>query len=523
MKRSRSRFAVAALFAVLVAPLTSAQIHKDEVRGFQFKPPREFTSVALSPGEKVTVAKYQSEQTEASSAGNYRQMFAVKFLPIGVDWSANSDGHDQYEEEDDEQELTADSYVEMLLDTRFAEWDVEKNKKLKVARSPGRELHVLSESNPLGYFFGVIQQEDGLFVFEGTALGPRFDKAARDFAKATKSFKRIDKIDTTAREAELAQMSEQERFLAEQEDKLPPGWDSMRTERYVFLFNAEKNFVKELAARIESMRDEYERLYPPDRPIEAVSIVRVCNSKEEYHAYGGPPGSAGYWYYVDQELVFYDAAPRDTPMLVANHEAFHQYIFYFYGQLAPHSWYNEGHGDYFAGAKLTRTHRITGYGKFVWRIGVIKEAARLFREGKRGREGACAPLKLLMRFHRDGFYGSKGYDRGVNYATGWALVHMLREAKGQEDKWKLILPEYLDNLLASRHEVAVALMEKELAAAEKKEEGSSEEESHDPEDFYTKVSVTKVQDLAYDKTFSDWTDDDWEEFQDFFLEYVEKL
>ena len=64
--------------------------------------------------------------------------------------------------------------------------------------------------------------------------------------RSIKSFKRIEKTDTSDRDAELAQMTEQERFLQKQIDKLPPGWDSLRTDRYLFLFNAEKDFVKRM-------------------------------------------------------------------------------------------------------------------------------------------------------------------------------------------------------------------------------------------------------------------------------------
>ena len=59
-------------------------------------------------------------------------------------------------------------------------------------------------------------------------------------------------------------MSEQERFLQDQIDKLPRGWDHLRTDRYLFLFNAEKSFVKDMGDQIESIRNTYEELYPPE-------------------------------------------------------------------------------------------------------------------------------------------------------------------------------------------------------------------------------------------------------------------
>ena len=52
---------------------------------------------------------------------------------------------------------------------------------------------------------------------------------------------------------------------------------------------------------------------------------------------------------------------RDS-LLVLYHEAFHQYIYYAVGEVAPHDWFNEGHGDYFSGAV------IPTYGKKVTRL-----------------------------------------------------------------------------------------------------------------------------------------------------------
>jgi hypothetical protein len=57
-------------------------------------------------------------------------------------------------------------------------------------------------------------------------------------------------------------------------------------------------------------------------------------------SYGGPGGSAGYWNWGTQELVFFDdkgGDGRNDTWLVLNHEAFHQFIFYFYGNISPHS------------------------------------------------------------------------------------------------------------------------------------------------------------------------------------------
>ena len=52
-----------------------------------------------------------------------------------------------------------------------------------------------------------------------------------------------------------------------------------------------------------------------------------------------------------RDLARSEPLTADT-LAVLYHEAFHQFIFYSVGEVAPHSWFNEGHGDYFSGADV---------------------------------------------------------------------------------------------------------------------------------------------------------------------------
>jgi|SoiMethySBSTD1v2_1073268.scaffolds.fasta_scaffold02094_7 hypothetical protein len=538
-----ARVLVAAIAVGAAAPAARAQgLHSDSRIGFQFKPPRGYKAVPLSPNERTVVAKYQAEQLDSSGdAGGvtYFRAFELSFYPKGRLFDSG-DGEEQIDSEGEASKSMAQQ-LQDFLDMKFSSYECTDQRELSISGTKGRELKYTANDRPLSVYCVVFEQEEGVFLFEGSALAQRFKDAVGDFSKAVKSFKRIEKEDRTTRDAELASMSEQERFLQDVIDKLPPGWKHFRSKRYQFIYDADEGFVKQLAERIEVMRDEYERLYPPDHPIDAISIVRVCKNEEEYAGYGGPSGSGGYWNWVDRELVFPDSRPREKPLLVCNHEAFHQYIYYFYGMLSPHSWYNEGTGDYFAGAKLTKSNRITSYytapATEYNRLPIIKEGARLLAEGKSGKDGAAAPLKEIMAFSQREYYGGKGYSGIMCYSQGWAIVHMLREAKGLDEKWKKILPDYLQNLLAARHQIATELMEKEIAKYDKAkaayEAGGEDapadppkEPSREPKDYYVEASTSKqddVQDLAFKKTFGDWTDGDWKDFQDFFLKYVEKL
>jgi hypothetical protein len=138
---------------------------------------------------------------------------------------------------------------------------------------------------------------------------------------------------------------------------------------------------------------------------------------------------------------------RGNTWSVLNHEGFHQYIFYFFGNLSPHSWYNEGTGDFYSGYEYkAKRFKLE---KFKWRTETIKEAV------KKG-EGAYVPLKDFVRYSQAEYYGQNklGIDGHQNYAQGWSFIYFLRtgkkaNAKGWDPKWDTILETYLRTLAMS--------------------------------------------------------------------------
>jgi hypothetical protein len=182
----------------------------------------------------------------------------------------------------------------------------------------------------------------------------------------------------------------------------------------------------------------YEVLFPADREIKDVSIIRVCKDRDQYIQYGGSPASAGYWNRVAEELVFYEDHSKKDTLSVLYHEAFHQYIYYSVGEISPHSWFNEGHGDYFAG------HRYAA-GKFVcdtfdWRA----DKAREWKKNPKR-----VPLREWVTWDQPQYYGRNkaGMDAGANYALGWSLVYFLRTTKKPE--YQGVLDRYFKSLKGS--------------------------------------------------------------------------
>ena len=161
-----------------------------------------------------------------------------------------------------------------------------------------------------------------------------------------------------------------------------------------------------------------------------------------YKSYGGSEGTAGYWSPFHQELVIYDdqgGGGRRNTWATLNHEAFHQYIFYFYGNIAPHSWYNEGTGDFYSGY-IYKNGRFT-LKENPWRKETIKAAIR---------DEEFVPLKDIFRYKQSDYYANPS----ICYAQGWSMIYFLRtgkknNAKGWDPKWDTLLDDYLRVLAAT--------------------------------------------------------------------------
>jgi hypothetical protein len=269
------------------------------------------------------------------------------------------------------------------------------------------------------------------------------------------------------------------------EEGLVKGWNVIVSpkKQYVIVYNTKgkrnDRLAQMVAERIEQIREAlYETQFPPKKKIEEVSIVRICGDELEYVYYGGPWGSAGYWSWRDGELVLYDAHPAakldEDTLATAYHEAFHQYIFYGAGKISPPSWFNEGHGDYYAGARSAGDKFKVR--PFNWRVKTIKAACRKGPCPKKAdgtfdrQKGGYTPLVDFLRFSKGDYYDDETVH--LNYAQGWSVIYFLREIvptnPAWKEKWGNILDTYYLTLRGSEVKKPAALPKKAGVPGESK-------------------------------------------------------
>ncbi|MDZ4775047.1 MAG: hypothetical protein SGI72_18155 [Planctomycetota bacterium] len=272
------------------------------------------------------------------------------------------------------------------------------------------------------------------------------------------------------------------------------GWKAEDTENYIVVYDTpDQPLVRRILRDLELLRKEYEKMFPPAKPVEAVSTVRVCKNRAEYLSYGAPEMSAGYWNWVDEELVFYDAeivdkqhrtSDADT-FIVLYHEAFHQYIHYSTGELPPHSWFNEGTGDYFSGAVI-KDGKLQKIGPNPWRLGTIQGAISTEQ---------FVPWHDMIKFEQPQYYNPLIVH--ICYAQGWSMIYFLRKCDVVEKRpeWKKILPTYF-NTLKSVYGTKLT----ELEAAGKKDDKAArgkaglEARTKALEDAFKDVDLSELED-----------------------------
>jgi len=382
---------------------------------------------------------------------------------------------------------------------------VEEEKEQQIDKVPSVEYLIKGtregiEFNVYAMLYKLDPEYDVAVVFIGPGDKKKWGKYESVFKKMAKSFKTVEvkELKTVAAVAGESPLRTQKRAQLHAEAARTPGWVVHETPHYFVLTNSDdREFVTEVKERLEAYRglfdevvpfDEAERLWlegrkkraeeekasgkegeegeegdegmrtqteqymPRDRAV--CSVVRICGKESEYHEYGGPSGSAGYWWSVTEELVLYDAqmgGGRSQTFGTLAHEAFHQYIHYLYGGLAPHDWYNEGTADFFGGYEYK--HKRLTLERNERRIMHIQELIKADKH---------VPLDRLIKFSHAEYYGNNDLKASIGdcYAEGWSFVYFLRTGAKKcpdwNDDWNDILDTYY-KVLASTSDLDKAV------------------------------------------------------------------
>jgi hypothetical protein len=526
-------FCLTTIGLALLAPAIDAQrapagfrTYGNDLAPIRFYYPRAYSEIPLPPTEKVMIARYilkrapreLSKAEERAYKNREAQLYAFHFVRPKV--TTPSEGEAK-EGGDEKEEKKGPRNVREAMESRstvsnWAEFKSRRLRGLKLVEVKGEEGHYElyapankppSEAQRSGYLIMKREGEHVMGVF-GLTFPSHSERMRRDVTKMSwgldlrreskKSFHE-DQLDKLYARKDYKGVERRKKVRRE----LAKGWKALDTENYILVYHTpDVGLVRRIGRDIEAMRKIYEGIFPSEKPIEAVSIVRICKDKEEYHRYGGPPRSGGYWHPGNEELVFFDydqeqrSKTRDEKknqrrrltdkdsMLVLYHEAFHQYIHYSVGEFNPHDWFNEGFGDYFSGAIIPNYSKtVREIGPSAWRINIAKNQCEYGL--------GFVPLKRLLKAERGEFYHPAR--AGLYYAAAWSFIYFLNKAEivKQNPKWDAIIQTYFSSI--KKHYKAELGDKLETATLQEKHQASAKARVKAVADATRGIDLAKLQ------------------------------
>jgi hypothetical protein len=445
------------------------------VHGLQYMEPRNYDWLPVQPSEDWVVLKYTKKKSSDDDAQAIRG-YVPQFVVVRIDWTPDDEvqgdgrtttGGDDAKPEEKSDEAGEDgedapppppppiNSALRWFDQRSGGWTLGSSQEGRERGGyKGTEYVMTPPKNfggdAVGWAYVWRKERERTYIVFGRCASHDLEEerkvwwevatkmvfsepAASDASKIRTKWER-----TYARKKLL-----DPEFRIRVRERLGGSWEADDTDNYIVVYNTpDQPLVRRILKDVEAMRAEYEKLFPSVAPVTAVSTVRVCADLDEYMLYGGMRGSAGYWNWFTEELVLYDATVREkgektdksNTFIVLYHEAFHQYIHYSAGQLAPHSWFNEGYGDFFSGAQVTGS-KVKQVGANPWRNDSIKRAVEARRS---------VPWRDILFFEQYDYYKNPG----LCYAQGWSMIYFLNNSKEvqRHPQWRNLLTNYFETL-----------------------------------------------------------------------------
>lgn len=520
-----------------VTALAQSKVELDKVVkmkdwGYQIQPIKGWNTTVAGKDERFTVGKWKMNLDDLKQRGDYEayradslcELQIIRIAPTAVTPSGDKPKAPDTEKNEPTIHLTpamqkrynpktVEDWIEGNYEGAAKRW---VRKPLKGSKMPGELIEFGSgaEAITIGYFL-----KDGIeWAVAYTSFEENYKKTWQDiYLKSILTFNVTELVNAdvvAASKKDITKLAGQEKRDALHATIAGlPGWYAIDKPHYVFLSNSKnRSFLEGLANEIEVVREQvYTKNFPPRNKDVPLSPVRVLDTQSEYYQFGGPGGSAGYFSSDSGELVLFTKFEDVTKSNSLNycrsvmfHEGFHQYVHYAIGDVSPHSWFNEGHGDYFAG--LSVAGGAIKVSPFSWRVSFLKDHLRSKND--------LIPVRTLIRMPQREYYSNAG----LKYSEGWALIYFLRSVT-HNPRYKQILDTYFtylaDNVEAFR--------------AKQKEKKGGDEGKPEPVpgipglrliNFEDEAKVEKILSEAVDKAFEGV---DLEALDKEFHAWVEKL
>ena len=207
-------------------------------------------------------------------------------------------------------------------------------------------------------------------------------------------------------------LSAQER-IGKARGKIKITWSELNTKNYKIEYEGAipVQTAHKIGQELEDILVQYKALFrfKPSKKM----LVRFMDSENTYEQVGGDPRMAGFYnpgsgYLVIKQMPFYELVP------VVYHEAFHQYLHSFVGDVRIPIWFNEGMAVYFEGMQRDEKSKTKALSPKLIKRGKI----RMVKDAINTR--AQIPLETLLKVTHEEFHEKE--NEALYYSQSFAVM-----------------------------------------------------------------------------------------------------
>ena len=207
-------------------------------------------------------------------------------------------------------------------------------------------------------------------------------------------------------------LSAQER-IGKARGKIKITWSELNTKNYKIEYEGAipVQTAHKIGQELEDILVQYKALFrfKPSKKM----LVRFMDSENTYEQVGGDPRMAGFYnpgsgYLVIKQLPFYDLIP------IVYHEAFHQYLHSFVGDVQIPIWFNEGMAVYFEGMQRDEKSKVKALSPKLIKRGKI----RMVKDAINTR--TQIPLETLLKVTHEEFHDKE--NESLYYSQSFAVM-----------------------------------------------------------------------------------------------------
>ena len=207
-------------------------------------------------------------------------------------------------------------------------------------------------------------------------------------------------------------LSAQER-IGKARGKIKITWSELNTKNYKIEYEgaAPVQTAQKIGGELEDILVQYQTLFrfKPSKKM----LVRFMDSLNTYEQVGGNPRMAGFYnpgsgYLVIKQMPFYDLVPT------VYHEAFHQYLHAYVGDVQIPIWFNEGMAVYFEGMQRDEKSKTKGLSPKLIKRGKI----RMVKDAINTR--TQIPLETLLKVTHEEFHDKE--NESLYYSQSFAVM-----------------------------------------------------------------------------------------------------